>query len=169
MLGEKARLSVSVTMQKLLCVRRHHVYSGYISLRPTDRVSQQQYSKDKADVTACFMSKAIRKVSPTATRWAKKKKSLYKRGLTPFWEEEIILSLSFEGFPGSSVGKESACSAGDPGLIPRLGRSTGEGKGCPLQYSGLENPMDCTVHGVTKSQTRLSDFHWSFEAVTGDG
>ena len=52
----------------------------------------------------------------------------------------------------SSVGKESACNAGDPGSIPGSGRSPGEGKGYPLQYSGLENSMDCIVHGVTKSQ-----------------
>ena len=44
--------------------------------------------------------------------------------------------------------------------IPGLGRSAGEGKGYPLQYSGLENAMDCIVHEVTKSQTRLSDFHF---------
>ena len=63
------------------------------------------------------------------------------------------------GFPDSSVGKESACNAGDPGLIPGLGRFPGEGKGYPLQYSGLENSMDSIVHGVTKSQKQLSDFH----------
>ena len=63
------------------------------------------------------------------------------------------------GFPGGSAGKESACKAGDLGLIPGLGRSPGEGKGYPLQCSGLENPMDCIVHGVAKSQTRLSDLH----------
>ena len=57
------------------------------------------------------------------------------------------------GFPDSSVGKESTCNAGDPGSIPGLGRSTGEGKGYPLQYSGLRNSLDCTVHGVAKSQT----------------
>ena len=56
-------------------------------------------------------------------------------------------------FPDSSVGKESAYNAGDPGLIPGSGRSAGEGKGYPLQYSGLENSMDCIVHGVAKSQT----------------
>ena len=61
---------------------------------------------------------------------------------------------------GSSDGKESACSVGDPGLIPGLGRSPGEGKGYALQYSGLENFMDCIVHGVAKHQTRLSDFHF---------
>ena len=57
-------------------------------------------------------------------------------------------------------GKESACHVGDLGSIPGLGRSPGEGKGYPLQYSGLENSRDCIVHGVTKSQTRLSDFHF---------
>ena len=64
-----------------------------------------------------------------------------------------------EGFPCGSAGKESACNVGDLGLIPRLGRSSGEGKGYPLQYSGLENSMDCIAHGVSKSQTRLIDFH----------
>ena len=59
----------------------------------------------------------------------------------------------FLGFPGGSAGKESACHAGDLGLIPGLGRSPGEGKGSPLQYSGLENSGDCIVHGVTKSWT----------------
>jgi len=57
------------------------------------------------------------------------------------------------GFPGGSAGKESACNAGDLGLIPGLGRSLGEGSSYPLQYSGLENSMDCIVHGVAKSWT----------------
>ena len=62
------------------------------------------------------------------------------------------------GFPGSSTGKESACNAGDPSSIPESGRSAGEGNGYQLQYSGLENSMDCIVHGVTESDTteRLS-------------
>ena len=64
------------------------------------------------------------------------------------------------GFPDSSVGKESACNAGNPGLIPGLGRSPGEGIGYPLQYSVLENSMDCRVHGLAESQTGLSDFHF---------
>ena len=55
------------------------------------------------------------------------------------------------GFPYGSVGKESACNVEDLGLIPGLGRSPGEGKGYPLQYSGLENTMDCLVHGVAES------------------
>ena len=56
-------------------------------------------------------------------------------------------------FPCGSAGKESACKAEDLGLIPRLGRCPGEGKGYPLQYSSLENSMDRIVHGVTESQT----------------
>ena len=69
-------------------------------------------------------------------------------------------------FPGGSDGKASAYNAGDPGLIPGLRRSPGEGNGNPLQDSCLKNPMEggaslATVHGVTKSQTRLSDFHFS--------
>ena len=55
---------------------------------------------------------------------------------------------------------ESSYDAGDLGSIPELGRSPGEGKGHPLQYSGLENSMDCVVHGVAKSRTGLSDFHF---------
>ena len=70
------------------------------------------------------------------------------------------VSQSIWGFPGGSNGKASACSAGDLGSIPGLGRSPGEGNGNPLQYSCLENPMDRgawrpTVQGVSKSQTRL--------------
>ena len=56
-------------------------------------------------------------------------------------------------FPGDSNGEESACNAGDPDSIPGLGRSSGEGKGYPLQYSGLENSMDSIVHGVTELDT----------------
>ena len=51
----------------------------------------------------------------------------------------------FLGFPGGSSGKDSTCNAGDLGSVPGLGRSPGGGKGYPLQYSGLENPMDCEV------------------------
>ena len=75
----------------------------------------------------------------------------------------VQLSHLYISFPGSSEVKESACSAGDLGSIPGLGRSPGEGNGTPLQYSCLENPMDrgawrATVHGVAKSQTRLSNW-----------
>ena len=65
---------------------------------------------------------------------------------------------TYGGFPGSSDGNESACSVGDLGWIPGLGRSPGEGNGNPLQYSCLGNPTDggawqATVHGVTKNRT----------------
>ena len=59
--------------------------------------------------------------------------------------------ILMEGFSGSSAGKESACNVGDLGSISGLGRSPGEGKGYPLQYSGPGNSMDCIVHGVAKS------------------
>ena len=69
---------------------------------------------------------------------------------------EISLSLSI-----LSAGKESACNVRDLGLIPGLGRSPAEGKSYPLQYPGLENSMDCIGHGVSKSRTGLSDFHFT--------
>ena len=66
------------------------------------------------------------------------------------------------GFPRGTDGKESACHAGDPGLIPELGRSPGEGNGNPLQYYRLENSRDrgawwATAHGVAQSRRRLRD------------
>ena len=67
------------------------------------------------------------------------------------------------GFPHGSAGKESTCNVGDLGSIPGLGRSPGEGKGYPFQYSGLENSMNCIVHGVARSQTQLSDFHFIWQ------
>ena len=71
------------------------------------------------------------------------------------------LLLYTGGVPCGSAGKESAHNAGDLGSIPGLERSPGEGKGYPLQYSGLENSMDCIDHGVAKSRTRPSDFHFT--------
>ena len=77
------------------------------------------------------------------------------------WSVIIILHQVYQGFPGASDGNEFACSAGDPGLFPDLGRSSGEGNGYPLHYSYLKNPMNrgawqATVHGVAKTQTQLS-------------
>ena len=87
------------------------------------------------------------------------------------WSQQFVRKLKLHnhqalqtmGFPCSSVGKESACSTGDPGSIPGLGRSPREGNGNPLQYSCLENSMDrgawwAIVHGVTKSRTQLSNY-----------
>ena len=76
-----------------------------------------------------------------------------------WWRRDGLPTPVFLGFPCDSAGKESACNAGDLGLSPGPGRSPGEGKGYPLQYSGLENSMDYIIHGVAKSQTWLSDLH----------
>ena len=74
-----------------------------------------------------------------------------------------VLLMNIQGcFPCGSAGKESACNAGDLGSIPGLGRAPREGKVYPLQFSGLENSTDWIVHGVAKSWTQLSDFHFSF-------
>jgi len=75
---------------------------------------------------------------------------------------KLEIGVNAENFPGGSDGKESACNARDLGSIPALGRSPEVGNGYPLQYFYLENSVDrgawrATVHGVTKSQTRLSD------------
>ena len=76
------------------------------------------------------------------------------------WRRDRLPTPAFLGFPGGAAGKGSAHNVGDLGSVPGLGRSPGEGKGYPLQYSGLENFKDCIVHGVAKSGTRLSDFHF---------
>ena len=66
------------------------------------------------------------------------------------WRRDRLPTPVFLDFPGGSAGKESACNVGDLGSIPGLGRSSGEGKGYPFQYFGLENSMDCIVHRVTR-------------------
>ena len=80
--------------------------------------------------------------------------------------QRLLTRFRTLGFPGGSDGKESAHNGGDLGSIPGLGRSPGEGNGYPLWYSCLENFMDrgawqATVHGVAKSRTQMSDFHFS--------
>ena len=76
-------------------------------------------------------------------------------------ERERLPAPVFLGFPGGLAGKESVCNVGDLGSILGLEISPGEGKGYPLQYSGLENSMDCIVHGVAKGWMQLSDFHFT--------
>ena len=68
-------------------------------------------------------------------------------------EKRLLPTPVFLGFHCGSAGKESAYNAGDLGSVPGLGRTAREGKAYPLQYSGLENSMNCVVHGVAKSQT----------------
>ena len=77
----------------------------------------------------------------------------------------ILFIVPLLGFSCGSTGKESTCNMGDLSSIPGFGRSPGERKGYPLQYSHLENSMDCIVHRVAKSLTRLRDFHLSLFAV----
>ena len=81
------------------------------------------------------------------------------------WRRHRLPTPVFLGFLCGSAGKESVCNVEDLGLIPGLGRGPGEGKSYPLYYSGLENSMNCMVHGAGKSQTRLSDFH--FQGIRG--
>ena len=97
--------------------------------------------------------------------------------LVQFLVREDPLVKGFLGLSCGSTGKESACNAGnlskesacnveDLCSIPGLGRSPGEGNSYPLQYSGLENFMDCIVHEVSKSWTRLSNFHFHFVQIS---
>ena len=74
--------------------------------------------------------------------------------------DDLDVPSFHKGFTISPACKESICNTWDSSSIPALGRSTAEGNGYPLQHSGLENSMDCLVHGMAKSQTRLSDFHF---------
>ena len=78
---------------------------------------------------------------------------------TTDWFDLLVVQGTLENllsFSGGSDNKEPACNAGDPSLIPKLGRPPGEGNGYLLQYPSLENSMDCIVHGVTKSWTGLT-------------
>ena len=97
----------------------------------------------------------------TALRWPYESRLLQLFHVSLSFENLFFVNWSF---PGGSVGKESACNVGDTGSIPESGRSPGEGNGNLLQDSCLENSLDrgsgqATVHGVTKSQTQLCDFH----------
>ena len=79
-------------------------------------------------------------------------------------EADRLPTPVFLGFPGGSAGKETARNDGDLGSTPGLGRSPGEGKGYPLQYSGLEN-SECIVYGVAKSRTGQRDFHFTYSSI----
>ena len=81
------------------------------------------------------------------------------------WRRARLPTPVFSGFLCGSAGKGSVCSVGDLGLTPGLGRSPVEGKGYPIQYSGLENLMDWIVHGVAKSPTLLNNFHFHIDKM----
>ena len=76
-------------------------------------------------------------------------------------EGPYIMIKGSSGFSDSSAGKESTCKAEEPSSIPGSGRSAGKWIGYPVQYSGLQNSMDCGVHGVAKSRTQLSNSHFT--------
>ena len=103
----------------------------------------------RASLTAQLETNCLQCKRPRLASWVRK-----------IWRRDRLPTPVFLGFPCGSAGKESTCNEGDLGLIPGLGRSPGEGKGYPFQYSGLENSRDCTVHAVTKSRKQLSNFHF---------
>ena len=74
-----------------------------------------------------------------------------------WWRRDRLPTPVFLGFHCSSAGEESTHNAGELGSIPGLGRSPGEGNGYPYQYSGLENSMDCIIHGVAESDSKESE------------
>ena len=84
----------------------------------------------------------------------------YFQDVHGFQEYQIYMVSKNKDFPCGSAGEESTCNVGDVSSMPGLGRSPGEGKGYPLQYSVLGNSMNSIVHGVKKSRTQLSGFHF---------
>ena len=143
--------------------------------KKTKHKKQKQYcNKFNIDFKNCPFFKNLKKTPQlphwviVRIKWVNKYKHLLSTGHRVVCLSDFICSFIFLAavgllhFPGGSDGEESACNAGDLGSIPGLGRSPGEGNGNPLQYSCLENSMNggtwrATVHGVTKSRTRLSD------------
>ena len=121
----------------------------------SNRESRQEMAYSKVSPTS---SSKMLEITLSFSILGKKVKSVTFSGWS--WFKCLYATLAvYQGFPGGSAGEEFACNVGDLGLIPELGRSPGEVKGYSLQYSDLENFMDCTAHGITKSWTRLSDFH----------
>ena len=109
------------------------------------------------DIPKCFLHSSVGKESACNAGDA----NLIPGSGRSSWRRVRLPTPVFLGFPCGSAGKESNCNVGNLGSVPGLGKSPGEGKGYPLQYSGLENSMDCIAHGDTKSRTWLSDFHFS--------
>ena len=115
----------------------------------------------------CLFLFCLEEMSPTFTQLQMQEdQDLFKICRTVFMGRWMVLraSLMVKNHGNGSDGKESACNVGDPGSIPGSGRSSGGGQGNPLQCSRLENSMDrgawrATVHGVSKSRARLSDYH----------
>ena len=121
-----------------------------ISLKRKKLIFSLYFFKNWASLIAQLVKNHLRYRKPWLDSWVGK----------ICWRRDGLPTPVFLGFPCDSAGKESVSNAGDLSSIPGLGRSSGERKGYPLQYSGLENSMNCIVHGVAKSQIRLSDFHF---------
>ena len=102
------------------------------------------------------------RASPSRGYWPEVRRAVYQRCSLP---SQVSTVPFYSTFSGARL-LESTCNAGDLGLIPELERSSGEGKGYLLQYSGLDNSMDCIVHEVAKGGTQLSDFHFHFSYKT---
>ena len=109
-----------------------------------------------------FITFILFKGASQITRW--------RRGSlpTPVFLGFLVALLVKNPPSGGSDSKEFTCHAGDLGSVPELGRCPGEGKGYPLRWSGLEKPMDCKVHGVGKSWTRLKAFHSSCLSIRAE-
>ena len=140
-------------------LRRHFSMQGMLvrslvrKLRPhmppgpkkTKNIKQKQYCNEFNKYFKKKKKKKTYMIYNSGQNWSKHK----KWDINAEQNHQVCYTFTINmGFPCGSAGKESACSVGDLGLIPGLGRSPGEGKGYPLQYSGLENSMDYTVHGV---------------------
>ena len=132
---------------------RVHMFAGHAAL-------------SAIPILAEFLKPCAQSVVPGPAAWHTSSLEMQNLRLQPRFAESDStiqpLPLTLEGFPGGSDGKESACNAGDPGLIPGSGRSPGEGNGNPLQYSCLENSIDrkawwATVHRIAKSWTQPRD------------
>ena len=123
--------------------------------------------------TTCFTRNVrhTQAVSLVASMPCGEPRSLRLIKIAPFvcatWLQKSLVNYIFNdlwGFPDNSAGKESACNAGDPGSLPGLGRSLGEGKGHPLQYYGLENSMDCL--GASPPPPTLATHVWLHRLVS---
>ena len=146
-------------LQTKICVSsclpsRILIYSSWKSDSAPTSLTQPLYLADRLFVnpkplvflspsSALFLQSFLSGRRPLFNSWVRK---------LP-WRRDRLSTPVFLGFLCGSAAKESTCSAGDLGSIPGLGRSSGEGKGYPLQDSGLENSMDCIVYGVAESDT----------------
>ena len=139
-------------MKFFLCLSPRDLHSG--QFRHTQLPGSLGNVVFQLSAWACKVKLDLCQQNRREGRWNK-----LRPGSSTFSRCSFLSALYCQSFSGGSAGKESACNEGGLGSISRLGRCPGEGKGYPLQYSGLVNPMDCIVHGVTKSQTRLSNFH----------